>query len=82
MKDYHNKLKRDRSGKQSFYTKKQVEILDLVEADVIDFLYEIRQEFDCHYNLADFLDGIVFPNMSSIRVDDVDEEEDHASFDE
>jgi hypothetical protein len=75
-------IKAANNGHQQFYTRKQLEILDLIEADVINFLYELREEFHLDYNLADFLDRIILPNITTIKPDDIDEEEDHGHFDE
>lgn len=66
----------------STYSKKQIEFLDRVESDIIDFLYEMKEEYGIQCNLADFLDNIILPSVSSARTDDVEDEEDSGLFDE
>lgn len=76
MRDYRVSIITRDPPKPLYYSRKQVEILDLIEADVIDFLFEIREEFNLRYNLADFLDDIVFPNMSTLKEEDLNDDDD------
>jgi len=71
--------KRVASGSSS-YTKKQIEFLDLVEGNIIDFLFELRHDYDIHWNLANFLDKIILPHIG--KIDEIVDEDDSGLFDE
>jgi hypothetical protein len=83
IEDYRNRAARDAYNKQQFYSKKQIDLLDLIEADVINFIYEMREEHGVNcINMAEFLDEIILSNTSSIKADDIDDEEDQGTFDD
>lgn len=69
-------------AKMDSYTKTQMEILDLIESDVIDFLYELRVDHNVDINIADFLDRVILPNINYPKVDDIDDEDDSGLFDD
>jgi hypothetical protein len=64
------------------YTKRQMEILDVIESDVIDFLYELRVEHNVALNITEFLDKVILPNISCPKNDEIDDEEESGIFDE
>jgi hypothetical protein len=71
-----------RAPNGDYYTKTQMEILDLIESDVIDFLYELRVDHNVEINITDFLDSVVLPNINYPKVDDIDDEDESGLFDE
>ena len=64
------------------YTKMQMDILDIIESDVIDFLYELRVDHDVSLDITEFLDKVILPNISCPKNDEIDEEEESGLFDE
>ena len=71
-----------RAPKVDSYTKTQMEILDLIESDVIDFLYELRVDHNVDINITDFLDNVVLPNINYPKIEDIDDEDESGLFDE
>lgn len=71
-----------RAPKEDSYTKTQMEILDLIESDVIDFLYELRVDHNVEINITDFLDNVVLPNINYPKIEDVDDEDESGLFDD
>lgn len=80
--EMHQRRIAENANSSTCFSKKHVELLDLVESDVIDFLFELREEFGIQYSLPEFLDRVILPNISINKVDDVEDEEDSGIIDE